>query len=873
MSAKNNKDELNALDRAAAEEEAKEREFLQNDELIPEIPDDYEDSFVDILNSYDAYAHAANLDDEIIEKDNVMLRKAFIFAFKAHRNQRRKNGVLYIIHPLAVAGILVDLKVDANTLAAALLHDTIEDTAADFEMVSGKFGESVANLVDGVTKLNLKLDNVIYNSKADIQAENVRKMLLAMTDDIRVIFIKLADRLHNMRTLKFQTPAKQIEKAQETLDIYVPFAGRFGIYRIKWELEDLCLKYLHPEEFNELVKLVRGNRAQREDFMEQVVSEIRAKLEENGITHYDIEGRPKHFYSIYKKMHEKGKTIDEIYDLFACRIIVDEVIECYQVLGIIHEMYQHVPGRFKDYIAMPKENKYQSIHTTVVSHNSTPFEVQIRTFAMHQIAEYGIAAHWHYKEAGDSKEFKADRYDRKIDEMRQIIDSQSELADSGEFFESLKMNIAPDEIFVYTPKHEVIKLPQGSCPIDFAYSIHSGIGNHMHGAKVNGRIVPLSYVLKNGDIVEIQSSAKLVKGPSRDWVKIVRTATAKSKINAWFKKEARGENITTGKELLGNEISRNGFTPEKLLMHKAIEAILKRNNFSSLDDMYAAIGYGSISVNKVFSRLRDDYIRNCSEEERSELGYRITADGNVVYSPMDLPLELGKFDQSRTGKSKGKTATPETTKQVASYDVTKLGVINTDPHQTASAAAIRAGVKPEDLSEQIKSSKTGTGNASRRAHSSDEVIVDGIEAIATHISKCCHPVFGDEIIGFITREKGVGIHKMSCKNIQNIISRKSDSIKDEERYQRLVSVHWLSKAKFSSYDVQLIVEATDRSRLLLDVLDKINEEKINIVKLNTVVDGNNAKIYVTVNISGKEQLDRTVARIETVKDVTGVIRN
>ena len=452
MSAKN-KEELNAIDANAAEAEAKEREFLENDEIVPEIPEEYEESFDDILNTYDGYAHAANLEDEEIEEDNALLRKAFIFAFKAHRNQKRKNGVLYIIHPLAVAGILVDLKVDANTLAAALLHDTIEDTAADFNMVSEKFGESVAYLVDGVTKLNLKLDNVIYNSKADIQAENVRKMLLAMTDDIRVIFIKLADRLHNMRTLKFQTPDKQVEKAQETLDIYVPFAGRFGIYRIKWELEDLCLKYLHPDEFNELVTLVRGNRAQREDFMEQVVSEIRSKLEENGITHYDIEGRPKHFYSIYKKMHDKGKTIDEIYDLFACRIIVDEVIECYQVLGIIHEMYQHVPGRFKDYIAMPKENKYQSIHTTVVSHNGTPFEVQIRTFAMHQIAEYGIAAHWHYKEAGNSREYKADRYDRKIDEMRQIIDSQSELTDSGEFLESLKMNIAHDEIFVYTHKH------------------------------------------------------------------------------------------------------------------------------------------------------------------------------------------------------------------------------------------------------------------------------------------------------------------------------------------------------------------------------------------------------------------------------------
>ena len=873
MSAKN-KEELNAIDANAAEAEAKEREFLENDAIVPEIPEEYEESFDDILNTYDGYAHAANLEDEEIEEDNALLRKAFIFAFKAHRNQKRKNGVLYIIHPLAVAGILVDLKVDANTLAAALLHDTIEDTAADFNMVSEKFGESVAYLVDGVTKLNLKLDNVIYNSKADIQAENVRKVLLAMTDDIRVIFIKLADRLHNMRTLKFQTPDKQVEKAQETLDIYVPFAGRFGIYRIKWELEDLCLKYLHPDEFNELVTLVRGNRAQREDFMEQVVSEIRSKLEENGITHYDIEGRPKHFYSIYKKMHDKGKTIDEIYDLFACRIIVDEVIECYQVLGIIHEMYQHVPGRFKDYIAMPKENKYQSIHTTVVSHNGTPFEVQIRTFAMHQIAEYGIAAHWHYKEAGNSREYKADRYDRKIDEMRQIIDSQSELTDSGEFLESLKMNIAPDEIFVYTPKHEVIKLPQGSCPIDFAYSIHSGIGNHMHGAKVNGRIVPLSYILKNGDIVEIQSSSKLVKGPSRDWVKIVRTATAKSKINAWFKKEARGENITAGKEQLSSEIVRNGFSPEKLLMHKAIETILKRNNFTSLDDMYAAIGYGSISVNKVFSRLRDDYIRNCSEEERTALGYRITADGNIVYSPQDIPLELGKFDQSRTGKGgKGKAVTPETTKQVASYDVSKLGVMNTDPHQPTSVAAIRSGVRPEALGDQGKTGRNTTVSAAKRTHSSDEVVVDGLEAIATHISKCCHPVYGDDIVGFITREKGVGIHKTSCKNILNIIGRKGESQKDDERYQRLVTVHWLSKAKYSSYDVQLIVEATDRSRLLLDVLDKINEEKINIVKLNTVVDGTDAKIYVTVNISGKEQLDRTVARIETVKDVTGVIRN
>ena len=843
-----------------------ERAYLNDDSIKPEIPQDLKDRFNEIIKLYDEYARAANLDEKEIETDNAQLEKAFIFAYKAHRNQKRKTGEPYITHPVAVAMILADLKVDVNTIIAALLHDTIEDTIVDDQMVTEKFGAVVCSLVDGVTKLNLSLDNVVYNSKQDIQASNVRKMFIALTDDIRVIFIKLADRLHNMRTLKSMSPEKQIEKAQETLDIYVPFAGRFGIYKIKWELEDLCLRYLHPDDYYELVKLVNGNRTQRENFMEDVVSEIRAKLEENGIDHYDIEGRPKHFYSIYKKMHEKGKTIDEIYDLFACRIIVDEVIECYQVLGIIHEMYQHVPGRFKDYIAMPKENKYQSIHTTVVSHTGTPFEVQIRTFAMHQIAEFGIAAHWHYKEAGNSQEFKADRYDTKINEMRQIIDSQNELTDSGEFLESFKMNIAPDEIFVYTPKHEVIKLPKGSCPIDFAYAIHSGIGNHMHGAKVNGRIVPLSYELKNSDIVEIQSSAKLVKGPSRDWVAIARTANAKSKINSWFKKEARGENITTGRELLTNEITRNGFDPAKLLMHKSIETILKRNNFQSLDDMFAAMGYGSISVTKVFSRLRDDYIRNISEEERRALGYRVTADGNVAYSPQELPIELGKADQTRNAKG-SRAKAPESSKQVLDYDVAKINALNTDPHQTAAPGAdplAASGVKP---------TRTARTDAARRANSNDAVVVNGLDSIATHISKCCHPVYGDEIIGYVTQEKGVGIHKVNCKNILNIIKNRENSQKDEEKYQRLVAVKWLSKAKFSSYDVQLVIVAMDRNGLLIDVLDKISEEKINIVKLNTVVDGPEARIFVTVNISGKEQLDRTCDRILRVKDVVDVIRN
>ena len=850
------------------EEELQERAYLADDTLIPDIPEDITAQFEEVLETYKEYSrkdNASEEDDEALAKQEDFLRRAFVFAFKAHRNQKRKTGEPYIIHPIAVAKILSELKVDSETLAAALMHDTIEDTVADHEMLTEKFGATVTTLVEGVTKLNTKLDNVVYDTKTDIQASNVRKMLLAMTDDIRIIFIKLADRLHNMRTLKFQSPEKQIEKAQETLDIYVPFAGRFGIYRIKWELEDLCLMYLHPDDYNMLIKLVSGDRDEREDFMEQVISEIRTKLTENGITHFDIEGRPKHFFSIYKKMHDKGKTIDEIYDLYACRIIVDEVTECYQVLGIIHEIYQHVPGRFKDYIAMPKENKYQSIHTTVVSHVGIPFEVQIRTYRMHQTAEYGIAAHWHYKEEGSSTEFKADKYDERIDEVRQIIETQNELSDSSEFLEALKMNIAPDEIFVYTPKHELIKLPQGSCPIDFAYAIHSGIGNHMHGAKVNGRLVPLSYKLKNSDIVEVLSSEKLVKGPSRDWVNIVRSANARSKINAWFKREARAECIEAGKNELTREIERNGFDPSKLLMHRSLETILKRNNFQGIDDMYAAIGYGSISVIKVFSRLRDDYIRSCSEEERAALGYRVTADGNVAYNPKDLPIQLGKFDQSH---SKGKNEPAkgrDSSKQVQSYDVDIINAMNADPHQIAVKA--RSG----DIEEQ--QSRNAKILAGKRSHAASEVIVDGLEGVSTHLANCCHPVFGDDIIGYVTQENGVGIHKTTCNNIQNILKNRNKSDKDLEKYQRLVTTKWLAKAQFASYDVRLVVVCTDRQKLLLDVLDKINEERINVKALKTVVDGQTARIFITVNISGKEQYDRLVSRILTVRDVSDVIRD
>ena len=811
---------------------SEEYKYLSDMNDVPEIPEYIRERYDEVEKIFRGYVSNSNAPQETIDKEVELIRNAFIFAYKAHRNQKRKTGEMYIIHPIAVARILSDLEVDASTIAGALLHDTIEDTEADTKLVTEIFGESIANLVNGVTKMNSSLELVNYDSKEEIQASNVRKMLIAMTDDIRVIFIKLADRLHNMRTMKHQTPEKQVEKARETLDIYVPFAGRFGIYKIKWELEDLCLRYLDPDAYYELVGLVNGKRSEREAFMENVVTSLNEKLKEYGIKNYDIEGRPKHFYSIYKKMKTKGKTIDEIYDMFACRIIVEEVTDCYTVLGIVHEMYNHIPGRFKDYIAMPKDNKYQSIHTTVIGPNGTPFEVQIRTYAMHKIAEYGIAAHWHYKESGDSQEFKADKYDEKISEVRQLIDSQNELSDPTAFMEYLKTNIAPEEVFVYTPKGEVVRLPIGSCPIDFAYHIHSGVGNHMHGAKVNGRIVPLSYQLKNADQVEILTSQK-IKGPSKDWINICRTTSAKSKINAFFKKESRAENVATGKERLEHEIERNGFKPEDLLVDKALDPILKRNTFANIDDLYAAIGYGNTSVIKVFGKLRDDYIRSLSVEERQALGYRVAIDGQVLYRPEEMPIELGKFDQGAKTAKKAKTPEPVEIETEKKIRLPRIGG---------------------------KSANSG-------------VVVDGLDNVATHYSKCCHPVYGDEIIGFITQNRGVGIHKADCNNMTNIIKYKDRSEKDHERYRRLVNCHWLVNAKNSVFDIAIKITANDRPDLLFDILDNIREEKASIVKVNTLVgDDFIAHINITLTIVNKEQFDRVVGRIRGVRDILSVER-
>ena len=781
-------------------------EYLLDVDNIPEIPENIDEKFREVLNAFETYASHAHLPTEQLDAEKALIERAYHFAYKAHIAQKRKTGEMYIIHPIATAEILAELEVDAESLAAALLHDTIEDTEVDTEMLEKVFGSTITLLVEGVTKLN----QIAYVTKEEVQASNVRKMLVAMTKDIRVILIKLADRLHNMRTMQYQTPEKQVEKARETLDIYVPFAERFGVFKIKWELEDLCLRYLDHDGYYELVGLISAKRSEREAFMAQVVSEISEKLEAYGIKHYDVDGRPKHFYSIYKKMHEKGKDLTQIYDMFACRIIVDSLTDCYAALGIVHEMYVPLPGRFKDYIGNPKENGYQSIHTTVKrpggkSFDETTFEVQIRTYSMHRDAEYGIAAHWHYKEAGNSKSFKEDIYDQRITWVRQFLEAQKDSDDPHDFLDLLKTNIAPGEVFVFTPKGKVIRLPEGSCPIDFAYNIHSGIGNHMHGAKVNGRIVPLSYELKSGDVVEILSSEK-IKGPSRDWAKMVKTASARSKINAWFKKETRGENIEDGKERLEREIERNGFKSADLLNPERLRSILPKYTFNNADDMYAAIGYGALTAGKVFGRLRDEYIKSLSEEERLELGYRTTSDGQVVYySPTELPDDIGKGDQIRTPKS---------------------------------APAPAPAPKPSRNNGKAESS----------------IIIEGLDNMAVHLARCCHPAPGDDIIGYVTQNGGVGIHRKNCSNIQNILKYADRSQKDTERRERLVEASWDSSRSEGIFEVQIGVTATDRNYLLIDILSGLKEEHVNVEKVNTHVSSDFiAEINITITIRSLEQ--------------------
>ena len=751
-----------------------------------------------IIQRYIAYTGAANADD---------ITQAYDYALSAHAEQRRATGEPYIIHPLAVAEILTELEVDRDTLMAALLHDTVEDTSKTIDDIKADFGEDIANLVDGVTKLS----RIPYSSKEEIQAENFRKMFLAMAKDIRVVLIKLADRLHNMRTMRHMSPDKQQEKARETLDIYAPLAHRLGIYKIKWELEDLCLRYIDRDAYYELVGSISQKRSEREKYLEEIVVQLQIKIREMGIT-AEIEGRPKHFYSIYRKMQNQDKSLDQIYDLFATRIIVDSVADCYAVLGLVHELYKPMPGRFKDYIAMPKPNMYQSLHTTVIGPRGIPFEVQIRTFAMHRTAEYGIAAHWRYKEGIQTTSH--DSVDGKLNWLRQLLEWQKDMRDAGEFMESLKSGLVADEVFVFTPKGEVRSLPAGSVPIDFAYNIHSGIGNRMYGAKVNGRIVPLTYELKNGDIVEILTSEK-VHGPSRDWLKIVKSASARTKISQWFKKEMREENVVRGKEIVDREIRKTGFTPAQLLKHDYLEPIFRRHTLNSVEDLYAAIGYGGISAGKIIPRLRDEHIRCLPEDERLKLGYRISPTGQLVYSP-----------------------------------------------QTAS-------LTPEEAAQTLP--RTGK---SRPAPRYDQgFVVKGIENCLVKLSRCCSPVPGDPIIGYVTRGKGVAVHRTDCSNIRHLMSSAAGSADNAERASRLIDVAWAKEDAGSSYQVELKILARDRRHLLAEISNAIADEKVSILSGQiTAMKDVTATLIMTIEVSSQNQYDRVLGRIKAVKDVIEVRR-
>ena len=683
----------------------------------------------------------------------------------------------------------------------------LNDTGKTVDEIKELFGEDVASLVDGVTKLS----RIPYSSKEEIQAENFRKMFLAMARDIRVVLIKLADRLHNMRTLRNISPEKQAEKARETLDIYAPLAHRLGIYKIKWELEDLCLRYIDRDAYYELVGAIAQKRSEREKYLEEIVIQLQIKIREMGIQ-AEIEGRPKHFYSIYRKMKQQQKSLDQIYDLFATRVIVQTVSDCYAVLGLVHELYKPMPGRFKDYIAMPKPNMYQSLHTTVIGPRGIPFEIQIRTEGMHRTAEYGIAAHWRYKESARPGQ-PEDSFDSKLAWLRQLLEWQKDMRDAGEFMESLKSGLVADEVFVFTPKGDVRSLPAGSVPIDFAYSIHSGVGNRMYGAKVNGRMVPLTYELQNGDIVEILTSDK-VHGPSRDWLKIVKSASARTKISQWFKKEMRQENIDRGHEIVEREIKKTGFTTGQLLKNEYTSQILRRYAMNTMDDVYAAIGYGGLSAGRIVSRLRDFHIRSLPEDERMKLGYRVTASNQVIYSPQTSALAEDNI-HGEPRKAKGKS----------------------------------------------------------REQSDQGVIVKGIDNCLVRLSRCCSPVPGDPIIGYVTRGKGVAVHRTDCPNIRHLLQSSGDSAVDAEKASRLIDVAWAKESRDSTFQVTLKILAHDRRHLLAEVSNAIAEEKVSIISGQMMAMKDvTATLTMTIEVTSQSQFDRVLGRIKAIRDVIDVKR-
>lgn len=699
------------------------------------------------------------------EEEVAFVMKAYEYAKLMHKDQKRKSGEPYIIHPVNVAIILADLDMDVETIVSALLHDVVEDTPATYDDIKEMFSENVAKIVDGVTKLN-KLN---YKSSEAFQAESLRKMILAMNNDIRVIIVKLADRLHNLRTLEYMNEEKRKQKAQETIEIYAPLAGRLGIFKIKWELEDLSLRYLDPEGYYDLVEKINKKRSEREKEINEIIKKISAELDKQEL-HYDISGRPKNFYSIYKKMKGKGKSFESIYDLIAVRILVDTVKDCYAVLGIVHSMWKPLPGRFKDYIAMPKPNMYQSLHTTVISDTGEIFEIQIRTYEMHEVAEYGIAAHWKYK--GGKTQGKD--VDSKLDWLRQLLEWQKDLKDPKEFIDTLKIDFFDDEVFVFTPNGDVVDLPEGSTPVDFAYRVHTGVGNTCVGAKVDSRIVPLNYKLKNGNIVEVITQ-KSSSGPSRDWLKFVKSPRARQKIKQWFKSKEKDISIEKGKELFDREAKKLGLETNILDNEKIYQKLAKELSINSISDLFASIGYGNFKEKLVINKILN--IKNAIE---------------------NVGLTKNEDDYLKSSSSK----------------------------------------------------KDATG-----------VRIDGLEGMKIKFAKCCNPVPGDEIIGFVTRGYGVSVHRKDCTNIANYLD--SDRCLDAE---------WDTEAS-DKFLANVTIRAVDRTGILSEITAMVKEANVGIqslsAKSNTISD---IFIYLTFEVVGKDELDKMIQKLKTINGILDVYR-
>lgn len=716
--------------------------------------------------------------------DLSIIEKAYQLAYNAHKDQFRKSGEPYIIHPLCVCIILAELELDKETIVAGLLHDVVEDTTYTSKEITDIFGEEISLLVDGVTKLT----KINYSAdKVEIQAENLRKMFLAMAKDIRVILIKLADRLHNMRTLQYMRPEKQKEKARETMDIYAPIAQRLGISKIKIELDDLSLKYLEPEVYNDLAEKIAAKKSDREAFIQSIVDEVSHHIK-NANIEAKVDGRIKHFFSIYKKMVNQNKTLEQIYDLFAVRIVVDNVKDCYAALGVIHEMYKPIPGRFKDYIAMPKPNMYQSLHTTLIGPQGQPFEMQIRTYEMHRTAEYGIAAHWKYKEGNDGKN-SADNEEAKMTWLRQILEWQRDMSDNKEFLSLLKsdLDLFSDSVYCFTPSGDVKNLPTGSTPIDFAYSIHSAVGNKMVGARVNGRLVTIDYRIQNGDRIEIITSQNS-KGPSRDWLSLVKSTQAKNKINQWFKAELKDDNIIKGKDMVASYCKAKSIVLSDLLKPEFMSIFMRKYGFRDWDSVYAAVGHGGLKEGQVINKLKEEYVKKNKKE--------ITDD---------------KLLENITGIKDNKPAT-------------------------------------------LAKTKGG-------------IVVEGIHDVAVRFSKCCSPVPGDEIIGFVTRGRGVSIHRTDCVNVINL---------PEEDRVRMIEAEWYGAAdqiKNELYLTEIKIYANNRNGILVDLSKIFTESKIDLTSMNvrTSKQGT-ATITMGFEISSVTQLRTLIGKLRNVESVLDIER-